>query len=81
MTTQTRPQKEYDLVIVGSGIAGLSFALKVAEAGYRVAIFTKKTKAESNTNYAQGGIAVVTSAGDDLDKHVQDTFGSRRWTL
>jgi L-aspartate oxidase len=74
MTTQTRPQKEYDLVIVGSGIAGLSFALKVAEAGYRVAIFTKKTKAESNTNYAQGGIAVVTSAGDDLDKHVQDTL-------
>ena len=60
---------EYDLVIVGSGIAGLSFALKVAEAGYRVAIFTKKTKAESNTNYAQGGIAAVTSAGDDLDKH------------
>ena len=65
---------EYDLVIVGSGIAGLSFALKVAEAGYRVAIFTKKDKAESNTNYAQGGIAAVTSAGDDLDKHVEDTL-------
>jgi len=74
MTIQNKPQKEYDLVIVGSGIAGLSFALKVAEAGYRVAIFTKKTKAESNTNYAQGGIAVVTSAEDDLDKHVQDTL-------
>ena len=41
----TRVKKEYDLVIVGSGIAGLSFALKVAEAGYRVAIFTKKDKA------------------------------------
>ena len=66
--------KEYDLVIVGSGIAGLSFALKVAEAGFRVAIFTKKDKAESNTNYAQGGIAAVTSAGDDLDKHVNDTL-------
>ena len=61
-------------MIVGSGIAGLSFALKVAEAGYRVAIFTKKDKAESNTNYAQGGIAAVTSAGDDLDKHVEDTL-------
>jgi len=66
--------KEYDLVIVGSGIAGLSFALKVAEAGFRVAIFTKKDKAESNTNYAQGGIAAVTSSGDDLDKHVNDTL-------
>ena len=70
----TRVKKEYDLVIVGSGIAGLSFALKVAEAGYRVAIFTKKDKAESNTNYAQGGIAAVTSAQDDLDKHVEDTL-------
>ena len=69
-----RIKAEYDLVIVGSGIAGLSFALKVAEAGYRVAIFTKKDKAESNTNYAQGGIAAVTSAGDDLDKHVEDTL-------
>jgi L-aspartate oxidase len=49
-----RVKAEYDMVIVGSGIAGLSFALKVAEAGYRVAIFTKKDKAESNTNYAQG---------------------------
>ena len=69
-----RVKAEYDLVIVGSGIAGLSFALKVAEAGYRVAIFTKKDKAESNTNYAQGGIAAVTSAKDDLDKHVEDTL-------
>lgn len=69
-----KPNSEYDLVIVGSGIAGLSFALNVAKAGYRVAIFTKKDKAESNTNYAQGGIAAVTSAGDDLDKHVEDTL-------
>lgn len=74
MSATQKPKSEYDLVIVGSGIAGLSFALKVAEAGYRVAIFTKKNKAESNTNYAQGGIAAVTSAGDDLDKHVQDTL-------
>ena len=65
---------EYDLVIVGSGIAGLSFALKVAQAGHSVAILTKKDKAESNTNYAQGGIAAVTSAGDDLEKHVSDTM-------
>lgn len=69
-----RVKSKYDLVIIGSGIAGLTFALKVAEAGYRVAIFTKKDKAESNTNYAQGGIAAVTSAGDDLEKHVEDTI-------
>ena len=69
-----KPESEYDLVIVGSGIAGLSFALNVAKAGYRVAIFTKKDKAESNTNYAPGGIAAVTSAGDDLEKHVEDTL-------
>ena len=69
-----KPKKDYDLVIVGSGIAGLSFALNVAKAGFRVAIFTKKDKAESNTNYAQGGIAAVTSAGDDLEKHVEDTL-------
>ena len=65
---------EYDLVIVGSGIAGLSFALRVAEAGFSVVILTKKDKAESNTNYAQGGIAAVTSSGDDLEKHVADTL-------
>ena len=81
MSDPREPQSEYDLVIVGSGIAGLSFALKVAEAGYRVAIFTKKDKAESNTNYAQGGIAAVTSSGDDLDKHVHGYFGGRRWIM
>lgn len=66
--------KIYDVVIIGSGIAGLSFALKVAEAGYHVAIITKKNSAESNTNYAQGGIAAVTSQTDDVEKHVADTL-------
>lgn len=66
--------KSYDVIVVGSGIAGLSFALKVAEAGQRVAIITKKNSAESNTNYAQGGIAAVTSQTDDVEMHVTDTL-------
>lgn len=66
--------KSYDVIVVGSGIAGLSFALKVAEAGKKVAIITKKNSAESNTNYAQGGIAAVTSRTDDVEMHVADTL-------
>lgn len=63
-----------DLLVVGSGIAGLSLALKVAEAGHTVLIVTKKDRAESNTNYAQGGIASVWESGDNLDLHVRDTL-------
>jgi L-aspartate oxidase len=65
--------KSFDFLVLGSGIAGLSFALKVAPHG-RVAIVTKKNKAESNTNYAQGGIAVVTSKEDSFEMHVRDTL-------
>ena len=64
----------YDVIVVGSGIAGLSFALKVAAQGWRVLILTKKDRAESNTNYAQGGIAAVTSQMDDFNSHVRDTL-------
>lgn len=67
-------QHRYDVLVVGSGIAGLSFALKMAKAGRRVGILTKKTRAESNTNYAQGGIAAVTSRSDDFELHVRDTL-------
>src|SRR5262245_9982335 len=65
--------KQFDYLVLGSGIAGLSFALKVASRG-RVAIITKKNKAESNTNYAQGGIAAVTSREDSFEMHVRDTL-------
>lgn len=65
--------KHFDFLILGSGIAGLSFALKVAPLG-RVAIITKKNRAESNTNYAQGGIAAVTSKEDSFEMHVRDTL-------
>jgi L-aspartate oxidase len=64
----------YDIVVVGSGIAGLSFALKAAAAGRRVAILTKKNRADSNTNFAQGGLAAVMAAEDNFDNHVHDTL-------
>ncbi len=63
----------YDHVVIGTGIAGLSFALKAAEHG-RVAIVTKRAPAESNTRYAQGGIACVTAADDSFDLHIADTL-------
>src|SRR5574339_633436 len=65
--------KQFDYLVLGSGIAGLTFALKVAAHG-RVAIVTKKDRAESNTNYAQGGIAAVTSSEDSFELHVRDTL-------
>ena len=65
--------KQFDYLVLGSGIAGLCFALKVAPRG-RVAIVTKKDRAESNTNYAQGGIAAVTSKEDSFELHVRDTL-------
>src|SRR5436190_6033799 len=65
--------KQFDFIVLGSGIAGLSFALKVAEHG-RVAIITKKNRADSNTNWAQGGIAAVTSKEDSVQMHVGDTL-------
>jgi len=65
--------REFDFLVLGSGIAGLSYALKVAPYG-KVAIVTKKDRAESNTNYAQGGIAAVTSKEDSVELHVRDTL-------
>ncbi|MFX1450265.1 MAG: L-aspartate oxidase [Promethearchaeota archaeon] len=62
-----------DFLVIGSGIAGLTFSLKVSGHG-KVMIITKKEKAESNTNYAQGGIAAVTSPLDSFDSHIQDTL-------
>jgi L-aspartate oxidase len=57
------PFRKVDFLIVGSGIAGLSFALKAAKLG-KVLIVTKSNEDESNTKYAQGGVAVVTDHGD-----------------
>jgi len=66
-------QINVDFLVLGSGIAGLTFALKVAPHG-TVAIITKKDRAESNTNYAQGGIAAVMAKDDSFEWHVRDTL-------
>ncbi len=62
-----------DFLILGSGIAGLCFAIKAAGLG-TVSIVTKKGTVESNTNYAQGGIASVTDKTDSFDSHIEDTL-------
>lgn len=68
-------QKNFDFLVIGSGMAGLTFALKTARLG-TVAIITKKQRAESNTNYAQGGIAAVMADDDSFDLHVNDTLNA-----
>jgi L-aspartate oxidase len=62
-----------DYLVIGSGVAGLSFALKVCQSG-KVTIITKKSDTESNTNYAQGGIASVWAKEDSPELHIQDTL-------
>lgn len=66
------PEK-FDIVVVGSGLAGLSFALRVAEFG-RVAVLTKAELFESNTTYAQGGIAAAVGETDSWQLHEEDTL-------
>ena len=64
---------EVDFLVVGSGVAGLSFALKVAKYG-SVCILTKAEASEGSTKYAQGGIAAVMYDSDSFDKHIEDTL-------
>ena len=63
----------YDFLVIGSGIAGMSYALKVANYG-KVAIIAKNQLEEANTYYAQGGIASVTNPWDNFEKHIADTL-------
>lgn len=68
-------QIKTDFLVIGSGIAGLSFALKAANLG-KVMLITKSNEEESNTKYAQGGIAAVWHTSDSIEKHVADTLNA-----
>ncbi|MBR4070672.1 MAG: FAD-dependent oxidoreductase, partial [Bacteroidaceae bacterium] len=66
--------KKYDFLVIGSGIAGMSFALKVAHRG-TVALVCKSELENANTYFAQGGVASVTNMlVDNFDKHIEDTM-------
>ena len=68
-------QAHYDILVIGGGIAGLSYALKVCDSA-RVGLITKTDLMEANTKYAQGGIASVMYKPDHYEKHIQDTLQS-----
>lgn len=71
---------QYDYLVIGAGIAGMSFALKVAKEGKKVALICKTTLDEANTALAQGGVASVTNLEvDDFEKHIHDTMVAGDW--
>ncbi len=72
--------QQYDYLVIGSGIAGMSFALKVAGRNSRVALVCKSALEEANTYLAQGGVASVTNlAVDNFEKHINDTMIAGDW--
>ncbi len=68
-------RRECDYLVLGSGVAGLSFALQAARQG-RVTMVTKRSRSDSATNWAQGGIAAVLDPTDSFEAHVKDTIGT-----
>ena len=71
---------QFDHLVLGSGIAGLSFALQAARQG-SVAVIAKRSRSESNTAYAQGGIAAVLAPQDSFEQHIQDTITAGNWSF
>src|SRR4028118_311668 len=65
---------ETDYIVIGSGVAGLRAAIELAKAGAGVTVLTKDKAQESNTEYAQGGVAVVLSDDDNAELHEEDTL-------
>lgn len=66
-------KKYFDFVVIGSGVAGLKYALEVSKHG-SVAVITKAEPQESNTNYAQGGVSAVLCPTDSIENHMRDTI-------
>src|SRR5205814_7819362 len=66
-------RRQFDYLVLGSGIAGLSFALQAARHG-SVTVLAKRGRSESNTAHAQGGIAAVLSPSDSFAEHIRDTL-------
>ena len=70
----------YDFIVIGSGIAGLSYTAKIAQhfqdinQPVKIAVITKTIAEETNTKYAQGGIAAVWDQDDSFDKHIQENL-------
>jgi L-aspartate oxidase len=79
-------QQSFDIIIVGSGIAGLSTLLYLSETkmfkngGISICLITKGSLDQTNTNWAQGGIAAVHALGDNFDKHINDTLNAGAFT-
>lgn len=71
--SRAMPTQTFDFLVLGTGMAGLTFALRAAQLG-TVAVVTKKNRADSNTNWAQGGIASVWADDDTVELHVRDTL-------
>lgn len=65
---------ETDFIVIGSGVAGLRASIELASSGARVTVLTKDKASESNTEYAQGGVAVVLSDDDNAELHEEDTL-------
>jgi len=65
---------ETDFIVIGSGVAGLRASIELAQSGARVTVLTKDKASESNTEYAQGGVAVVLSDDDNAELHEEDTL-------